>query len=157
MLQKVFENILDVELYCQMVDLIIRLSSVQHKDPIYRRMEYSALFFHRLDHSMEETYALHYPGEVLERLSEKTEVGEKQLRALGLALAETRRFQNIGMFVGKQEISFWKKFNRILSKNDIYRMGILYLYEDKANVIRQIKRCLFRQIKTGLSERYTMV
>ena len=39
MLQKVFENILDVELYCQMVDLIIRLSSVQHKDPIYRRME----------------------------------------------------------------------------------------------------------------------
>ena len=30
MLQKVFENILDVELYCQMVDLIIRLSSVQH-------------------------------------------------------------------------------------------------------------------------------
>lgn len=73
MLQKVFENILDVELYCQMVDLIIRLSSVQHKDPIYRRMEYSALFFHRLDHSMEETYALHYPGEVLERLSEKTE------------------------------------------------------------------------------------
>lgn len=132
MLQKVFENILDVELYCQMVDLIIRLSSVQHKDPIYRRMEYSALFFHRLDHSMEETYALHYPGEVLERLSEKTEVGEKQLRALGLALAETRRFQNIGMFVGKQEISFWKKFNRILSKNDIYRMGILYLYEDKA-------------------------
>lgn len=102
MLQKVFENILDVELYCQMVDLIIRLSSVQHKDPIYRRMEYSALFFHRLDHSMEETYALHYPGEVLERLSEKTEVGEKQLRALGLALAETRKFQNIGMFVGKQ-------------------------------------------------------
>ena len=132
MLQKVFENILDVELYCQMVDLIIRLSSVQHKDPIYRRMEYSALFFHRLDHSMEETYALHYPGEVLERLSEKTEVGEKQLRALGLALTETRRFQNSGMFVGKQEISFWKKFNRILSKNDIYRMGILYLYEDKA-------------------------
>ena len=26
-----------------------------------------------------------------------------------------------------------------------------------ADVIRQIKRCLFRQIKTGLSERYTMV
>ena len=25
------------------------------------------------------------------------------------------------------------------------------------HVIRQIKRCLFRQIKTGLSERYTMV
>lgn len=25
------------------------------------------------------------------------------------------------------------------------------------SVIRQIKRCLFRQIKTGLSERYTMV
>ena len=38
MLQKVFENILDVELYCQMVDLIIRLSSVQHKDTIYRKM-----------------------------------------------------------------------------------------------------------------------
>lgn len=132
MLQKVFENILDVELYCQMVDMIIRLSSVPHKNSIYRRMEYRALFFQRLEHSMEETYALHYPGEVLERLSEKTEVGEKQLRALGLALAETRRFQNTGMFVGKQEISFWKKFNHILNKNDIYRMGILYLSEDKA-------------------------
>jgi len=27
----------------------------------------------------------------------------------------------------------------------------------RLDVIRQIKRCLFRQIKTGLSERYTMV
>lgn len=29
--------------------------------------------------------------------------------------------------------------------------------QSRPNVIRQIKRCLFRQIKTGLSERYTMV
>lgn len=37
------------------------------------------------------------------------------------------------------------------------RYGVLYcVLRDKNTVIRQIKRCLFRQIKTGLSEHLTM-
>ena len=50
---------------------------------------------------MEEAYGLRYPGEVLERLDERETVAERQLRALGLALAEMKGFQNDGMFIGK--------------------------------------------------------
>lgn len=133
MLQKFFEDIFDVELYCQMVDLIIRLSENTDKEQAYREIQNRALFFRHPEQGAEEIYGLHYPGEVLERLEEKTEIRAEQLRALGLALAETRQFQNTGMFVGKQQASFWKRFRRILGKNDIYMAGVLYLCDDRDN------------------------
>lgn len=141
MLQKFFENIFDVELYCQMVDLILRLSENTNREQAYREFQDHALFFSCPEQGVEERYGLHYPGEVLERLEEKMEVKVEQLRSLGLALAETRKFQNAGMFVGKQKASFWKKFRRILAKNDIYMMGILYLCDDKEKSKLYQKMC----------------
>lgn len=141
MLQKFFENIFDVELYCQMVDLILRLSENTNREQAYREFQDHALFFSCPEQGVEERYSLHYPGEVLERLEEKMEVKVEQLRSLGLALAETRKFQNAGMFVGKQKASFWKKFRRILAKNDIYMMGILYLCDDKEKPKLYQKMC----------------
>ena len=51
------------------------------------------------------------------------------------------------------KIGYEVKF--VNSTNDyfVYNTKII----ETPTVIRQIKRCLFRQIKTGLSERYTMV
>lgn len=70
MLQKFFENIFDVELYCQMVDLILRLSENTNREQAYREFEDHALFFSCPEQGVEERYGLHYPGEVLERLEE---------------------------------------------------------------------------------------
>lgn len=131
MLGKFYENVVDVELYCQMVDLIYRLSEHTNKEQLYRWMENSALFFCRPNQEMEDAYGLRYPGEVLERLDEKETVTERQLRALGLALAETKEVQNDGMFIGKQKPSFWKRMKRSLKKNDLYWLGIRYLEEEK--------------------------
>lgn len=130
MLGKFYENVVDVELYCQMVDLIYRLSEHTNKEQLYRWMENSALFFRKPDQEMEDVYGLRYPGEVLERLDEKETVTERQLRALGLALAETKKVQNDGMFIGKQQPSFWKRMKRTLKKNDLFWLGIQYLAED---------------------------
>ena len=58
--------------------------------------------FRRILAEMEEEYGFRYPGEVLERLDEKAEVTERQLRALGLALAETKELQDDGMFIGNR-------------------------------------------------------
>lgn len=130
MLGKFYENVVDVELYCQMVDLIYRLSEHTNKEQLYIWMENSALFFRKPDQEMEDVYGLRYPGEVLERLDEKETVTERQLRALGLALAETKKVQNDGMFIGKQQPSFWKRMKRTLKKNDLFWLGIQYLAED---------------------------
>ena len=60
------------------------------------------------------------------------------------------------------EVPEGKKFaGWTLDGNTVYAPGAEFTFsKDLAvdlGVIRQIKRCLFRQIKTGLSERYTMV
>lgn len=130
MLGKFYEEVFDVELFCQMVDLICRLSEHDQKERLYSELENSLLLFKKPEQGMEEAYGLRYPGEVLERLDERGTVTEKQLRALGLALAETKEFQNEGMFIGKQEPSFWKRMKRTLKKNDLYWLGIQYLLED---------------------------
>ena len=85
MLRKFYEQVLDVELYCQMVDLIFRLSEDPQKKKLYERLEQKALFLRKPDQELEDVYGLRYPGEVLERLGEKMTVTERQIRALGLA------------------------------------------------------------------------
>lgn len=130
MLGKFYEQVFDVELYCQMVDLIFRLSEYPQKESFYNKLETSALFFRKPVQEMEEEYGLRYPGEVLERLDEKRTVTERQLRSLGLALAVTKVLQNDRMFIGSQKPSFWKRMKRTLKKTDLYWMGIQYLTED---------------------------
>lgn len=130
MLRKFYENVFDVELYCQMADLIYRLSEHQDKKNLYSGLENRALFLKKPEQEMEEAYGFRYPGEVLERLDEKAAVTERQLRALGLALQETKALQNDGMFIGKQKPSFWKRMKRIMKPSDLYWLGIQYLAGD---------------------------
>ena len=130
MLRKFYETVFDVELYYQMADLICRLSEKNNKEQLYRRIQQAALFLEKPGQEMEEDYGFRYPGEVLERLDEKAEVTERQLRALGLALAETKELQDDGMFIGKQKPSFWKRLKRTLGQSDLYWLGIQYLSGD---------------------------
>lgn len=130
MLRKFYEQVLDVELYCQMVDLIFRLSEEPQKKKLYEMLEQKALFLRKPDQELEDVYGLRYPGEVLERLGEKMTVTERQIRALGLALAVTAKVQNDGMFIGRQKPSFWKRMKDTLKKSDLYWLGIQYLMED---------------------------
>ena len=95
MLRKFYETVFDVELYCQMTDLIYRLSEKNNKEQLYKWIQQAALFLEKPEQEMEEDYGFRYPGEVLERLDEKTEVTERQLRALGLALAEMKELQDV--------------------------------------------------------------
>ena len=112
MLGKFYKDVFDVELYCQMVDLICRLSEHAQKERLYHGLEKSLLFFQKPEQGMEEAYGLRYPGEVLERLDEKEAVTERQLRALGLALAGTKECQSdgqleeIGSVLARNPVSF---------------------------------------------------
>lgn len=130
MLKKFYENVFDVELYCQMADLIYRLSEHKNKNYLYNELESAAIFLKKPEQEMEEAYGFRYPGEVLERLDEKADVTERQLRALGLALQETTSLQNEGMFIGKQKPSFWKRMKRTMKPSDLYWLGIQYLTGD---------------------------
>ena len=147
MLGKFYEDVFDVELYCQMVDLIFRLSEHAQKEYLYRELEDSLLFFKKPEQGMEEAYGLRYPGEVLERLDERETVAERQLRALGLALAEMKGFQNDGMFIGKQKPSFWKRMKRTLKKNDLYWLGIQYLLESSRELHEKLSDFQARSVE----------
>ncbi len=72
MLGKFYGDVFDVELYCQMVDLIYRLSEHSGKEQLYRQMENSTLFLGKPNQEMEDAYGLRYPGEVLGTMSRKS-------------------------------------------------------------------------------------
>lgn len=71
-------------------------------------------------------YDFKYPGEVLERYEEHCGGGIEQVRALGLALAETKMLLEDAMFVGTQYSDFLRMIRR-QAKKDFYLLCILYL------------------------------
>ena len=64
------------------------------------------------------------------------------------------------MWDGKEGFDFLGMHHRRMttetSKGQLYKETYQYPSRKAMSVIRQIKRCLFRQIKTGLSEHLTM-
>ena len=83
----------------------------------------------------------------------------KQLRAEKVPTASWLNFTRYGTFAhifeGKPES---KRYEWTIAHVKAILKSEVYIGNSVHNiVIRQIKRCLFRQIKTGLSERYTMV
>ena len=56
MLGKFYGDVFDVELYCQMVDLICRLSEHAQKERLYGELESSLLLFKTPEQGMEEAY-----------------------------------------------------------------------------------------------------
>lgn len=128
---QLYNDVFDIELYRQMVNMIYRLSTKDDKHFFMNEIQEYSLFWAEPEKDMEDTYGLRYPGEVLERLGEKREITIIQLRSLGLALAETREMQADSMFIGNQLSGFWKKLQRTAKEDDLFLMGIYYLYDDK--------------------------
>lgn len=128
---QLYEDVFDLTLFRQMVSLVYRLSAVEDKKVYMNNLMDDTLFWEEPEQEMEEAYGLRYPGEVLERLGEKREITIKELRSIGLALAETKQMQEDGMFIGNQLSGFWKRVQREEQDNDLYLMGIYYLYDDK--------------------------
>ena len=125
-----YEKWIDIPLYRQMVDMVCRLSSRENKGQQIREIKRYALFTGKKEKTLEDAYGLRYPGEVLERLGEHIEITERQIRGLGLALAQTKPLQEENMFVGNQFSSFWKKLQGEAAKDDLYMLASRYLMED---------------------------
>lgn len=129
-----YEKQIDLELYRQMVDMIYRLSGKEGKMYTMRQIENDSLFWERPEKAMEEVYGLHYPGEVLERLGEKAEMTLPKIRALGLALGQTKAIHEDGMFIDTQYTRFYQKTFRNLEDTDCYLLAAKYLLEEKEKV-----------------------
>ena len=104
MLRKFYETVFDVELYCQMADLICRLSEKNNKEQLFWRIQQASLFLEKPGQEMEEDYGFRYPGEVLERLDEKAEVTERQLRALGCPWRKRKSCRMTGCSLGNRSL-----------------------------------------------------
>lgn len=146
---KVLEQWFDIPLFSQMYEMIYQLSQKKEKYNIRKENERYALFPFECKESLEDIYDFRYPGEVLERLSEKTQVTKKQLRSLGLALGMTCSLQEENMFVGTQKTSFFKCLRECSKEDDPYILGIRYLLEEnrKAELYSRILSYPFKEIE----------
>ena len=61
----IYKDWLDPVLYRQMVSMIYQLSSNADKEAFLKQERENSLFYGICEHSMEEEYNLHYPGDVL--------------------------------------------------------------------------------------------
>lgn len=126
-----YEKKIDLTLYRQMVDLVYRLSARADKAKTLYRIEKNSLFWEKPEQGLEESYGLHYPGEVLERLEEKTELTKPKIRALCLALGDTKEIHEAGMFVGSQFRAFLQRAFQESLQGDCYLLAADYLLADK--------------------------
>lgn len=126
-----YEKKIDLELYRQMVELIYRLSAKPDKAYALKQMEEDSLFWEEPRQSMEEAYGLHYPGEVLERLKDKTKLTVPKIRALCLALGDTKEIQSEGMFLGTQLRGFMQNALKGPWQKDCYLLAADYLLSEK--------------------------
>lgn len=126
-----YEKQIDLELYQQMVNMIFKLSVKKEKEKVLWQIKHTSLFWELPAQTMEQVYGLHYPGEVLERLKEKTELTLPKIRALSLALGQTKEIHEDGMFLGTQFTQFCQKTFRNLKYTDCYLLVAKYLLEEK--------------------------
>lgn len=122
------EQYVDISLLLQMKHLLFILSS---EDKQFTEKQRNGLFGQCVPvSSMEEQYGLNYPGEVLERYEERCGGGERQMRAIMLALAEGKNLLEGSMFVGRQLEQFLRKV-RLRAEEDFYLSCALFLFSDK--------------------------
>lgn len=127
----IYKDWLDPVLYRQMVSMIYQLSSNADKEAVLKQERENSLFYGICEHSMDEEYNLHYPGEVLERMKERRTMTKPVYRALGLALAGTSSIQEPCMFNGTQKSGFWKQFDKALGEKDLCYLAVRCLLATK--------------------------
>lgn len=126
---KVYQQVIDLELYYAFVDLVVHTSQEEKAWEIYRNIVDTQIWQQKAEgQNYFEAYNLRYPGEVLERFEEKLGKDVRIIRALALALGKTRALQLDNMFVGNQRGSFLQMIRRT-SNGDVYLQGALYLLE----------------------------
>ncbi|MFQ7398691.1 MAG: hypothetical protein ACLRNW_12945 [Neglectibacter sp.] len=126
---KVYQQVIDLELYYAFVDLVVHTSQEEKAWEIYRNIVDTQIWQQKAEgQNYFEAYNLRYPGEVLERFEEKLGKDVRIIRALALALGKTRALQSDNMFVGNQRGSFLQTVRRT-SNGDVYLQGALYLLE----------------------------
>lgn len=104
---KVYQQVIDLELYYAFVDLVVHTSQEEKAWEIYRNIVDTQIWQQKEEEqNYFEAYNLRYPGEVLERFEEKLGKDVRIIRALALALGKTRALQLDNMFVGNQRGSF---------------------------------------------------
>lgn len=127
----IFEEKIDITLYLQMKELIFECSTKEEKYKLKQENEQFELFEEKAVTSAKAAYGLRYPGEVLERIGERRQITQKQIRALGLALARTKNLQEESMFIGDQLSAFQKKMETVLGKQDLFFLVIQYMVDEK--------------------------
>lgn len=135
------EQFVDISLLLQMRLLI---SSLSGENKQFTEKQRNSLFGQALpSNSMQEQYGLSYPGEVLERYEERCGGGERQTRAIMLALAEGKSLLEDSMFVGRQLDQFLRKV-RQSAKEDFYLSCALFLFSDKEEEKERLRSKLCR-------------
>lgn len=94
---------------------------------VYRNLTSNHLWYCRSNNdNIQEQYGFRYFGELLERFEAKAGSEIRDIRAIALAMADTKDLFTDDMFVGNQQNNFIKKIT-LLSVGDIYLKGALYL------------------------------
>ena len=98
---KVYQQVIDLELYYAFVDLVVHTSQEEKAWEIYRNIVDTQIWQQKAEEqNYFEAYNLRYPGEVLERFEEKLGKDVRIIRALALALGKTRALQSDNMLDG---------------------------------------------------------
>ncbi len=135
------EQYVDISLLLQMRHLLFILSS---EDKQFTERQRNSLFGQGVPvSSMEEQYGLNYPGEVLERYEERCGGGERQMRAIMLALAEGKNLLEGSMFVERQLEQFLRKV-RLCAEGDFYLSCALFLFSDKEGEKEKLRSSIFQ-------------
>ena len=135
------EQFVDISLLLQMRLLI---SSLSGENKQFTEKQRNSLFGQALpSNSMQEQDGLSYPGEVLERYEERCGGGERQMRAIMLALADGKSLLEDSMFVGRQLEQFLRKV-RQSAEEDFYLSCALFLFSDKVEEKERLRSKLYR-------------
>lgn len=135
------EQFIDISLLLQLKTLI---SSLSGENKQFREKQRNSLFGQVFpSNSMQEQYGLSYPGEVLERYEERCGGGERQMRAIMLALADGKSMLEDSMFVGRQLEQFLRKV-RQSAEEDFYLSCALFLFSDKVEEKERLRSKLYR-------------
>lgn len=137
MAYKAFEEILDLQLFYQVQDMLFRIVEIAPKD-----IRSKLLFGQKKpEKRIEDQYSLCYPGEVLERYMEKCGEGELVLRAVSLAFADQKDILTSDMFIGSQRETFLRKLRNFIGV-DLYVSGALYLLSDNDRERENVKKAM---------------
>ncbi len=151
------EQYVDISLLLQVKHLLFILSS---EDKQFTEKQKNSLFGQCVPvSSMGEQYGLNYPGEVLERYEERCGGGERQMRAIMLALAEGKNLLEGSMFVGRQLEQYLRKV-RQRAEEDFYLSCALFLFSDKEaekeRLRSRIYQYSFRETAEAIFAIYTL-